>query len=47
MKPEEEPEEVAKVNPQRIGSFNEGKYLVTDDEINWIAKHYVLMHAAR
>jgi hypothetical protein len=42
-----EEEEKPKVNPKKIGVFEEGKYLVTDEEITWIAKHFCLMHAAR
>ena len=42
-----EQEEKQKVNPQKIGIHEEGKFLVTDEEINWISKHFVLMHQAR
>jgi hypothetical protein len=42
-----EGEEKQKVNPKNVGVHEEGKYLLTDDEINWIAKHFCLMHAAR
>lgn len=38
-----EQEERPRINSQRIGVHEEGKYLVTDDEINWISKHFVLM----
>jgi hypothetical protein len=49
MKPSaDQPEEKPKMNPNRIGEFLEGgKYLITDDEINWISKHFVLLFQAR
>ncbi len=44
---EEESEERPKVNAKRLGSHVDGKFQVTDEEIAFITKHFVLIHAAR
>jgi len=43
----DEQEERPKVNAQRLGQKIEGKFVVTDEEIAYITKYYVLLHASR
>lgn len=44
---EEEEEQRPRVNPKKLGSFKEGKYVVSEEEISVITKHFVLLHASR
>lgn len=43
----DELEERPKVNPKRLGQRIEGKFVVIDEEILYITKYYVLLHASR
>ena len=36
-----------KVNPNALGTFSDSHIQLTDEEISWIAKHFVLMQYAR
>ncbi|CDW73762.1 UNKNOWN [Stylonychia lemnae] len=43
----DELEDRPKVNPKRLGQRIEGKFVVTDEEILYMTKYYVLLHASR
>jgi hypothetical protein len=44
MKKQTEGEEVrSRVDPTNIGTFEDGNLVVTDAEIAWMSKHYLLM----
>jgi hypothetical protein len=44
---EEEEQERPRVNPKKLGSYKDGRYTVTDEEIAYITKSYVMVHALR
>lgn len=39
--------EKPRLNPKKIGAHEEGKYVLTDEEIAFITKRFVLIHSAR
>jgi hypothetical protein len=46
--PEEEDEqEKPRVNPKKLGRYKDGRYTVTDEEIAYITKSFVMIHALR
>jgi hypothetical protein len=48
MKHSESPEEEKpKLNTKKLGSYKEGRYTVTDEEIAYINKSFVMVHALR
>jgi hypothetical protein len=47
MKQEEGEEERVRVNPRRIGSHMGGRYTLTEEEIAFVTKRFVLLHSAR
>ena len=44
---EEETAQKGKVDKDNVGTFNDGQLQLRDAEINWINKHFCLMHANR
>lgn len=43
----QQPKPKKRVNPAALGVIEDGRYLLTDEEISWIAKYFVLMQYSR
>lgn len=48
MKSQTDTEEArSRVDPSNVGAFEEGNLVLTDAEIAWMSKHYLLMQQSR